>query len=286
MALPASKVSILEVVPALVGDDKPSTVRAELTVDYRRVAEGTRRDWDSLRPDDVVFLLAIEPTASDGTANGEGTTSEAQRLGVTAIRTAEVIAITDDKGRTARELNGRHDGKRTFRLKLDAGTYARDAELTGENEPAVYGRINVILRRSGRENNFKPVLESIRSLTLSDVPVASWLHEVFLGYGDPAGATYKQLPNRVKRLDYRDTFLDWQHLIESLPGKIIEPNDDASGSFGPPVAKPALSLALAQRGFDGLRKRPQPIEQLEKKFSKSSATAEAQTLLSLSPFPS
>ncbi|KAG7140204.1 RNA helicase aquarius like protein [Verticillium longisporum] len=234
MALPASKVSILEVVPALVGDDKPSTVRAELTVDYRRVAEGTRRDWDSLRPDDVVFLLAIEPTASDGTANGEGTTSEAQRLGVTAIRTAEVIAITDDKGRTARELNGRHDGKRTFRLKLDAGTYARDAELTGENEPAVYGRINVILRRSGRENNFKPVLESIRSLTLSDVPVASWLHEVFLGYGDPAGATYKQLPNRVKRLDYRDTFLDWQHLIESLPGKIIEPNDDASGSFGPP----------------------------------------------------
>ncbi|KAM0610583.1 hypothetical protein ACHAPH_002454 [Verticillium nonalfalfae] len=234
MALPASKVSILEVVPALVGGDKPSTVRAELTVDYRRVAEGTRRDWDSLRPDDVVFLLAIEPTASDGTANGEGTTSEAQRLGVTAIRTAEVIAITDDKGRTARELNGRHDGKRTFRLKLDAGTYARDAELTGENEPAVYGRINVILRRSGRENNFKPVLESIRSLTLSDVPVASWLHEVFLGYGDPAGATYKQLPNRVKRLDYRDTFLDWQHLIESLPGKIIEPNDDASGSFGPP----------------------------------------------------
>ncbi|KAM0274435.1 hypothetical protein ACHAQH_007843 [Verticillium albo-atrum] len=233
MALPSSKISILEVVPALVGDDKPSTVRAELTVDFRRVGEGVCREWDSLRPDDVVFLLAVDPTL-DTTTNGGGALSEAQRLGITAVRTAEVMAITDDKGRAARELNGRHDGKRTFRLKLDARTYARDAELTGQNEPPVYGRINVIMRRSGRENNFRPVLESIRSLTLSDVPVASWLHEVFLGYGDPAGATYKQLPNRVKTLNYRDTFLDWQHLIESLPGKIVEPNDDASGSFGPP----------------------------------------------------
>ncbi|KAM0334028.1 hypothetical protein ACHAQA_001048 [Verticillium albo-atrum] len=244
MALPSSKISILEVVPALVGDDKPSTVRAELTVDFRRVSEGIRKEWDSLRPDDVVFLLAIEPPASDST-NGGGSLSEAQRLGVTAVRTAEVMAITDDKGRAVREVNGRHDGKRTFRLKLDARTYAKDAELTGENEPAVYGRMNIIMRRSGRENNFKPVLESIRSLTLSDVPVASWLHEVFLGYGDPAGATYKQLPNRVKTLDYRDTFLDWQHLIESLPGKIIEPSDDASGSFGPPYVLEAADTPVA-----------------------------------------
>ncbi|EGY15490.1 intron-binding protein aquarius [Verticillium dahliae VdLs.17] len=73
------------------------------------------------------------------------------------------------------------------------------------------------------------ILEVVPALVGDDKPSTySWDN------GDPAGATYKQLPNRVKRLDYRDTFLDWQHLIESLPGKIIEPNDDASGSFGPP----------------------------------------------------
>lgn len=224
----------MKVVPPLVGDDKPSLVEAEVSVDVRRLNENIRREWDSLRPDDVVFLLAIEPPMSTGIGNGTATASEADRNGIVAVRTAEVIRITDDKGRPVRDTTGRYDGRRIFQLKLDSYTYTHDAERTEAGKPDVYGRINLIMRRSGRENNFKPVLESIRSLTLSDVPVASWLHEVFLGYGDPAGASYKQLPTKVKAIDYRDTFLDWQHLIESLPGKIIEPSDDASGSFGPP----------------------------------------------------
>lgn len=49
-----------------------------------------------------------------------------------------------------------------------------------------------------------------------------WLNEVFLGYGDPDGATYKSLKNGPKKLDYRDTFLNWEHLVESFPGKAIQ----------------------------------------------------------------
>jgi intron-binding protein aquarius len=49
----------------------------------------------------------------------------------------------------------------------------------------------------------------------------SWMQEVFLGYGDAAGACYKNLSNKLKSIDFRDTFLNWQHLIESLPGKVI-----------------------------------------------------------------
>jgi len=65
--------------------------------------------------------------------------------------------------------------------------YKEDMERVARGKPDIYESMNVIVRRRGRENNFKPILESIRSLTLSDVPLASWLHEVFLGYGDPAG---------------------------------------------------------------------------------------------------
>lgn len=43
----------------------------------------------------------------------------------------------------------------------------------------------------------------------------AWLQEVFLGYGDPAGAT--NLPNCPKEVDFRDTFLDWEHLLEVFP---------------------------------------------------------------------
>jgi intron-binding protein aquarius len=223
----------LEVVPASVGDDKPSMVRAEVQFDVRRLGENVRREWDTLRPDDVVFLLSIDPS-SQATSNGEDNSSPLEKLGVVHVRTAEIIQITDDKGRHAREGAGNLDSKRRIQLKLDPRTYAKDAERAASGKPEVYTRINLLMRRGRRENNFKPVLESIRNLVLSDTPLPSWLHEVFLGYGDPAGANYKNLPTRIKKLDYRDTFLNWQHLVESLPGKIIEPGDDASSSFGPP----------------------------------------------------
>ncbi|ORY69960.1 uncharacterized protein BCR38DRAFT_481116 [Pseudomassariella vexata] len=239
MALPISRPSILEVVPPLVGEDKPSAVRAEITLDFRRLADTIRRDWDSLRPDDVVFLVAVDAAAPPPLADGTAPISEAQKLGVVSVRAAEIIQIMDDKGRSIRDpgeyLNGGgRSSTRRVQLRLDAETYKRDTDRVLKGSPDPYEQINLVVRRSGKENNFKPVLESIRSLTLSEVPLASWLHEVFLGYGDPAGATYKNLPNRAGKVDFRDTFLDWQHLVESMPGKTIEPGDDVSSSFGPP----------------------------------------------------
>ncbi|CAF3525062.1 unnamed protein product [Fusarium graminearum] len=234
MAMPISKPAILEVAPPLVGDDKPSTVRAEVSFDVRRLGEGVSREWDSLRQDDVVFLIAVEPSPTKSASNGEENLSESERLGVITVRTAEIHQITDDKGRQVRDGAQSLDSKRRIQLKLDPHAYSRDAERAAAGKPDVYGKINLLLRRGRRENNFKPVLESIRNLVLSDVPLPEWLHEVFLGYGDPAGAYYKNLPNRERKVDFRDTFLDWQHLAESLPGKIIDPGDDVSGSFGPP----------------------------------------------------
>ncbi|KJZ76028.1 hypothetical protein HIM_04484 [Hirsutella minnesotensis 3608] len=234
MAMPISKPTILEVVPAQVGEHQPSLVKAEVVVDFQRLGGNVRREWDSLRPDDVVFLLAVEPPAESSATNGEDLGSEHSKLGVHAIRTAEVIQITDDKGRHAREGAGNLDGKRRIHLRLDPHSYSRDAERTAAGKPDIYGRINLLLRRNRRENNFKPVLESIRSLVLSGTPLPTWLYEVFLGYGDPAGASYKNLGNRLRRLDYRDTFLDWQHLMESLPGKTIESGDSTESVFGPP----------------------------------------------------
>ncbi|KAH8895079.1 P-loop containing nucleoside triphosphate hydrolase protein [Thozetella sp. PMI_491] len=235
MALPISKPSVLEVAPPLVGDDKPAVIRAEITIDLRRSPDNVRREWDSLRPDDTVFLLGIDATQPETISNGGGALTEAQKIGLLAVRTAEVLQVFDEQGRPIKDTQGysdgnRRSGSRKIQLKLDSTCYKEDTE----GRRNVYDGINLIMRRSGRQNNFKPVLESIRTLSLSDVPLASWLHEVFLGYGDPAGATYKQLPNRIKKIDYRDTFLDWQHLIESFPGKILEPGDDVSGSFGPP----------------------------------------------------
>ncbi|KZZ99288.1 DEAD helicases superfamily protein (Aquarius) [Moelleriella libera RCEF 2490] len=234
MALPIAKPSILEVVPPRIGEEIPSAVRAELSLDVRRLSPGIRREWDSLRSDDVVFLLAVQPPEAEGVINGGGVQSELSKLGITSVRAAGIVSITDEKGRVAREGANHLDRKRQIQMKLDPYMYSRDSERAAAGKTDVYASMNVLLRRGRRENNFKPVLESIRKLVLSEAPLPSWLHEVFLGYGDPAGANHKNLPDRIKRLDFRDTFLDWQHLIESLPDKTVEPGDAVVGSFGPP----------------------------------------------------
>ncbi|PNP50273.1 hypothetical protein THARTR1_08981 [Trichoderma harzianum] len=264
MAMPIAKPTILEVVPALVGDDKPSLVRAEVSFDARRLGDGVRREWDTLRPGDVVFLLAIQPspsTSQAAAANGsKPAQSEAEKAGVVTVRAAEVVHITDDRGRHAREGAERLDQRRRIQLKLDSATYAHDAEQAAAGKPDVYAGINLLLRRNKRENNFKPVLEAIRTLVLSEMPLPTWLHEVFLGYGDPAGAHYKNLPNRLKTIDYRDTFLGWQHLVESLPGKTVEPDDDVTGSFGPPYVLEAVDKTEEPQGGKPSKKRRRDAE--------------------------
>ncbi|KAI9715179.1 MAG: hypothetical protein M1812_006158 [Candelaria pacifica] len=243
MTLPITAPALLEVAPPKVGDDRPALVRAEITLDVSRLNDNTRRDWDSLRPDDVIFLLAVQavdeaPLLSNGHSIPEGAAS----LGLKSLRAAEIVQVLDESGRPIREVQGTQSNShfqrsrvRRLIVKLDALTYKwSDNERAMKGKPDVYKSINLIARRKGRENNFKPVLESIQSLTLSDVPIPSWMREVFLGYGDPASANYTRLPNKLRAVDFRDTFLSWQHLVESLPGQTVEPSDGAEASFGPP----------------------------------------------------
>ncbi|KAF2145168.1 uncharacterized protein K452DRAFT_244878 [Aplosporella prunicola CBS 121167] len=241
MAMPISKPAITDVAPPNVGEVAPSKVQAEVIVDVSRLNWAIRREWEALRPDDVVFLLCVDPTDEDsGINDGSKSQNEAEKIGLRHLRCAEVIQVLDDNGRPLREQAHQQDGQgrrarqRRLLLKLDAKAYQEDMDRVAKGLANVYDSINVVVRRRGRENNFKPVLESIRRLTLSDIPAPSWLQEVFLGYGDPAGATYKRLPNRLKNIDFRDTFLDWQHLTESLPGKTVEPAEGSSDRLNPP----------------------------------------------------
>ncbi|KAI4700743.1 hypothetical protein J4E81_003707 [Alternaria sp. BMP 2799] len=240
MSLPIMKPAIVDVAPSKVGEQHPAYVRAEIILDVSRLQHPVRRDWEQLRPDDVVFLLAVEGKDDVSMRNGhreDVTTGE--QLGLHRMRCAQVVQVLDDKGRPLRE-QGRDDGfgprvrQRRLLVNIDAKQYQTDMDQTAEGRPDVYEHINMIVRRRGRENNFLPILESIKRLTLSDIPAPSWLQEVFLGYGDPASATYKRLPNKLNKIDFRDTFLDWQHLIEAMPGKSIEPHEEAQTSFGPP----------------------------------------------------
>ncbi|KAF2843143.1 intron-binding protein aquarius [Patellaria atrata CBS 101060] len=241
MALPITKPAILDVALARVGESHPAQVRIEVILDVSRLNHLVTREWESLRPDDVVFLLAVHPVQPGmALTNGHSEPTIGEKLGLRHLRAAEIIQVQDDRGRPLRDTQmnteeGRSNRgrQRRLQLRLDPAAYQEDLDRVAKGKPDIYPSINVIVRRRGRENNFKPILESMKRLTLSDVPAPAWLQEVFLGYGDPSSAMYKRLPNRLKSIDFRDTFLDWQHLVQSLPGKTVQPHDDMESS-GPP----------------------------------------------------
>lgn len=221
-------VRILEAAPAKVGHDQPAYVRAEIVLNMSKLVDTVRQEWDSLRQGDVIYLLAIEATeASRKLTNGHSKEGADEGSGLLALRTAEVVQILDESGRSIREqrseqMNGYGSRPHIRRLivNLDPLAFKVDGERKEKGRPDVYESLSVIVRRNQRENNFKQILETIQSLALSDVPVPAWLQEVFLGYGDPASATYSRLPNHLKAIDFRDTFIDWQHLVDSFPGKV------------------------------------------------------------------
>ena len=228
MALPISKPAILEVAGARVGETQPAYVRAEITLNLGRLADHVRRDWDSLRPEDTVFLLSVSPVKThQGLTNGHNSSQIISDSGLSILRVAEVVQLLEENGRPVREsasnqANGYGPRPRLRRLivNMDAQAFQTDSERKEKGIIDVYEHVNIIVRRNKRENNFKKVLETIQNLAVSEVPIPAWLQEVFLGFGDPASATYTNLPNRIKAIDMRDTFVDWQHLVESLPDKV------------------------------------------------------------------
>lgn len=259
MAIPISKPAIIEVAPAKVGSANPAFVRAEIAIEVGRMAENIRKEWEALRPDDVVYLLAVQSSPAQlGIRNDNA--SDAPRM--TYLRTAEIVQVLDEQGRPLRQpaggqANGYKSRPRVRRLlvNLDAASFKADKDSQLQGKPDIYPLFNVVARRKGRENNFKSILETMQKLIVSDMALPSWLQDIFLGYGDPAGAQYTNLSNRLQSVDYRDTFLDWSHLVESYPGKIIEPSGAESSSFGPPYVLESVQDEAAEAPAAPAKKR-------------------------------
>lgn len=92
------------------------------------------------------------------------------------------------------------------------------------------------MRRHGRENNFKAVLETIRGLLEGagsiERVIPHWLQKLVLGTDDTTVASYKSASMKdyatktvgVNKpsdfLDFGDTFLDEDHLRESFQGSL------------------------------------------------------------------
>jgi intron-binding protein aquarius len=255
-------VRLMRVDPPRLGESVPSQVIAEVVLDLHSCATSLAKEWDEIGEFDNLFLVCVDATVATGDAppsmGATGKHGEERRIpdeedcsfplryGVRAVRGCMVLEVRDEAGTLLSDPASAHEGGgaptpkgklRFLRVALDPAQYALDAagdgSVLGVN---VYETLNLVVRRSGRENNFKSVLETIRSLMKGGAnsifrSIPSWLMPVLLGYGgDPTMASYssskmKSFASKTTgvtpphaALDYGDTFLNVTHLRESFAG--------------------------------------------------------------------
>jgi intron-binding protein aquarius len=119
----------LEVLPPKVGEEKPAAVRAEVSLDLTRVSPDVRKEWESLRPDDVVFLLGIKGADESDkmiTNGGPEKMSLVEKYGIKCLRAAEVVSVLDSQGRQIGSGENRvksSGGQCRLHLHLDTDMY-------------------------------------------------------------------------------------------------------------------------------------------------------------------
>eukprot|EP00977_Amphora_coffeiformis_P008023 scaffold1803_cov92-Amphora_coffeaeformis.AAC.46 len=238
-----SPVEIVKVEKPLLGTNHPASVHAVIKVDLKSCADSLRNDWDSLSEFDNLFLVSINAAKM----TGAGATEDAgkpipddddpsfpQRYGVTAVRGCMIAQVRDEEDNVGSEqgASAPKGTARMFRVLLDPHQFSLDAKSKSGTD--IYQTFNLVVRRQGRENNFRAILETTRGLLSGNAAISRvlppWLQPILLGHGDPSGAHYKSETVReyAKKtvgvadpdsfLDFGDTFIDEAHLCESFPG--------------------------------------------------------------------
>uniref|UniRef100_A0AC35UID5 Pre-mRNA-splicing factor n=1 Tax=Rhabditophanes sp. KR3021 TaxID=114890 RepID=A0AC35UID5_9BILA len=220
-ALPINSSKIVLIDKARVGEKSPACVKAEIVFNVPQ-NQNSRRDWDKLRRHDICLLVTVRPKKSNGFERGD-TFKDA--LEIINVRGCEIEGFVDSNGRVIEEYEVEefkkklHGFTRTVKVILDSNQYRIDAQ---KKTTDLYDKFDVIVRRDAKANNFKAVLDTIRQLLNTECVVPNWLGDLILGYGDPSCAGYKQIGSAIPEIDFCDTFLNKQHVLDSFPDNKVE----------------------------------------------------------------
>lgn len=247
MAVPFREFRITEVKQPNIGEVKPAAVTADITFSISSYRSQIRSEWNALKEHDVLFLLSIRPSFEPLSEEEAANATVPQRLGLQYVRGCEVIEIRDEERTLMNDFTGRikrdewkppKGELRTVTVALDTAQYHMDVtNIAEKGSEDVYGTFNVLMRRKPKENNFKAILESIRDLMNETCIVPEWLHNIFLGYGNPSAAQWTNMPDLLETVDFKDTFIDVDHLKDSFQDyqvSLISPDGTENPNPVPP----------------------------------------------------
>lgn len=233
MAIPIQGFKITNVLKADIGDSYPSLVTGEVSFKIPSRVSDEKKEWEGLKPREVLFFLTIKATVLDGVEITDESKDSFKKLyGVQYLRCGEILETVDSEGNTILPGASTNTHMRTLKVVMDPVQYQFDTDnildthSTGTPNEMIYNTFNLMIRRKSKENNFKAVLETIRDLMNSKRSVPEWMADVFLGFGDPESCTHIE---DSKILDFVDTFVSSDHLISSFPGHEVNIEGDLNG---------------------------------------------------------
>lgn len=220
MALIIKDFSILDVGKPKLGECCPSKVKGKIVINMDYVRPEWRKEWERLRRHDTCFLVSFRhPRDHEDIGWPEGTFPHKNQIKY--VRGCEIDCLLDSEGKIVDEYLEAPkftDNIRTFWITLDCNQYKIDEDAQKDSKVSVYDKFHLIVRRKPEKNNFKGVLETIRSLMDCTFIVPDWLKNLLIGFGDPAEAHHSRLNAGIKvpTLDLLDTFLSYNHLVENF----------------------------------------------------------------------
>ncbi|KAL9643532.1 hypothetical protein ABK040_010146 [Willaertia magna] len=230
-AIPLEKpFEIIEVTAPKLGESTPSKVEGVISISLADLNEDLKREWNSVKKNDILFLVHLKSpiTTIDEEIVDLSSKSFIQRYGIVSVRGCEVIRHEDEDGNIINsqiKLAEQDESleyeiislERRLVVLLDPVQYVKDRK---EEETSYdrYSNFNLLIRLKPKDNNFKAVLETIRDLMNYGCDhLPSWLHDYILGYEPTTNKEEDEGNNADMVIDFRDTFIDENHLRSTLP---------------------------------------------------------------------
>ncbi|EKX72358.1 conserved hypothetical protein [Theileria equi strain WA] len=236
MAIEVESLTITRVHAANVLASMNSHVEVVIVIDTAKVKDfQIRKEWQKLKKHDVIFLVAVAPAMNIEASHPdtyETPEEVALSLGINLVRGAEIISMSDEEGHIISDLNPYEKRvpigfKMTIKAHMDYNQYVEDME----KDPNMYLKMNLLIRRHARENNFKAVLGTLRSIINKPVEIPEWLHDLFLGFGDPQASQYSSLEEDYS-INFLNTWKDLGHLWSTCKGFVCIAVEVENGLMG------------------------------------------------------
>lgn len=202
-SLELASFSISRVERPKFGERSPSSVEATVSFSLSKLSTFLKREWNSLRCNEVLFLMQVSAT-EDRTCN------------VDLLRTCRLCCYLGSDGQPLPFERSEKEPQDTITLRVSLNPVQHQGDL----DSGVQLAFNVLLKRDPRENNFVSLFDFVSGLLQepAKIPFPDWLLSTFLGQSDehalqdsiePADATV--LVNCVKDSShFESVFPNWR----------------------------------------------------------------------------